>query len=141
MQRKRAQTAAPPHRSPGAAGGSASPALRARWAPSHLPPSLPPSFPASLLPSLRVGKPGHPTRPPAAPGTPQAAPRSPAGRPRPPRTHRPQLPGHRGSGGSGRAEGSPRLGGAGRFAKKRPSPKRGLLYGLLPLMPLYAALV
>lgn len=67
MQRKRAQTAAPPHRSPGAAGGSASPALRARWAPSHLPPSLPPSFPASLLPSLRVGKPGHPTRPPAAP--------------------------------------------------------------------------
>lgn len=31
------------------------------------PPSLPPSFPASLLPSLRVGKPGHPTRPPAAP--------------------------------------------------------------------------
>lgn len=52
MQRKRAQTAAPPHRSPGAAGGSASPALRARWAPSHLPPSLPLSPPPSFPPSV-----------------------------------------------------------------------------------------
>lgn len=138
MQRKRAQTAAPPHRSPGAAGGSASPAPRARWAPRRLPPSLFPRLPPSL-PPCGEARPPHTAS--SSPGAPQAAPRPPAGRPRPPRTHRPQLPGHRGSDGSGRAEGSPRLGGAGRFAEKRPSLKRGLLFGLLPLMPLYEALV
>lgn len=105
---------------------------------TSLPPSLFPRLPPSL-PPCGEARPPHTAS--SSPGAPQAAPRPPAGRPRPPRTHRPQLPGHRGSGGSGRAEGSPRLGGAGRFAKKRPSPKRGLLYGLLPLMPLYAALV
>lgn len=121
MQRKRTQNAAPPHCSPGAAGGSVNPAPRASWAPrrllpslaASLPPSPPRSFPTCyLLPSL-WGTPATPRGLQQPPG--------PCRRPPGPQEGGPGLPAHTARSSPDTAAPAPRRLGAGRG---QPPPRR-----------------